>query len=185
MIKKYIKCLGYEMIFCILLVLFVISLNGCSQFESKSRQAPQGQTYSNKTEANILVTKYMAHISKGEIQEADKFLAPNPKPEIKDNSNLTFEDDSKLTENDGVLFNLDWSSYLYERNLVLTKIINEKTEGEITKVDALLEVRKMPDINITATYYLEKRNGSLVIKDIKLTPGKNNQNSDELEQIRL
>jgi hypothetical protein len=177
MIKKYTKYLGYEMIFCILLVLFVVSLNGCSQFESKSGQTPQSQIYSNETEGSILITKYMAHISTGEIQEADKFFAPNPGPEIKDDSDFTvseIKDDTNFTVNDGVGPKVHWSLFLYQRNLVLTKIINEKTEDENTKVVALLEVRKKPNINITATYYLEKRNGIFLIKDIKLTPGKNN-----------
>ena len=166
MMVNYVKSVDRHTAVCILLILFVINSIGCSQVESKDGQNAQNQISNKETEGSSLVTKYMAHISKGEIQEADKLIAPKPSPEIKDDSNFTV--------NDGVSPNFPWSSVLFERNLILTKIINEKTEGENTKVDALLEVRKKPDINISATYYLEKRNGILLIKDIKLTPGKNN-----------
>lgn len=166
MIRGQVRYMDGQTIFCILLILFVINLIGCSQIESKSRQDSKSQISVKETEGTILVNKYMAHISKGEIQEADKFLSTKNTREIINNSNLG--------TNDGVGLDLPWSSILYEKNLVLTKIVDEKTEGETTRVYALLGDSKTPDVNISATFYLEKADGNLLIKDIKLTPGKTN-----------
>lgn len=166
MIKNYVKYVNCRMIFCLLLVLLVINSSGCSLIKSEARQNQQSQTSGKQGEGSILVTKYMAHISKWEIQEADKFLAPAPAPEVKYNSDLV--------TGDGPSPPMPWSSMLSERNLVLTKIINEKSEGETAQVSALLEVDKAPDINISAKFYLKKINGNLLITDIELTPGKTN-----------
>lgn len=166
MIKNYVKYVNCKMIFCILLVLFVITSSGCSIIKSEAGQNQQSQVSKKEGEGSVLVTKYMTHISKREIQEADKFLAPAPAPEVK------YKSDS--VTGDGPVPPMPWSSILSGKNLVLTKIISEKPEGETSQVNALLEVDKSPDINFSATFFLKKVNGNLLITDIDLIPGKTN-----------
>jgi len=157
---------NWKLIISILIFAVVVGFSGCLESEPSIQQKTQGKVSVEETEGTILVNKYMTLVSSGNIEDANKLLSVNSKSEIKSNSTLH--------KTDGDSPNLPWSSILYERNLILAKIIGAKSENEKIQVYTTLENSKIQDVNFSATFYLIKESDTLLINDIELKPGKNN-----------
>lgn len=157
------------MIKMMIFLLIAMSLSCDAEGQRTKNGVTTAKPVADQSDAKVhgpgaVVTEFMKFISSAEKDKANAMLAParNTEPA---SSSLPPDKDHKLEIKPA---RLDWATVLTERKFRLVEIVEEKTDGDRSKVTADLGVTDVEKFQERALFHLVKVDGRWLISDLEL-----------------
>lgn len=177
-----------QIVFPFLVFLLFFMITGCNRGGSEA--APMVNPEIKKEAAlegkpSTTVEKFMEHVAKGEIEEAEKYTTVDyvrpAKTPTADNTNANSADSNVSGSGYGLPSKFNWALSLHNRNLQLENIFDEQIVEDRAKVGARLGDSTNSSISMDWTFYLKRESDEWLIYNLdlmKIEPNRTSSSPD-------
>ncbi len=151
-------------------VLFELANSACNRQSTSDTNIAFGKTSAmqtehpiNRSEPTMTVEKFMNFVKKGEIEQAQAMMFHRAN---EGNYNRTANLPTHGVARAGTL---DWATALWERQMFLRNVVDERTNEDSSEVDVELGVGNLKGLNQGANFLLKRNENIWWILDVNLT----------------